>query len=584
MTDNLNRKLAAIMFADIVSYSRLMGSNEGEALKLLKDFENISKEIVERFNGLIIKKNGDQIFCEFTSTKNAVDASIQLQEKLNKYNDSRPKDFKLEVRIGIHIGDVVKREDGDIHGDGVNVAARIQPLASPGGICVSGAVSESLSSHPDYNIISKGEQELKNILRKHSIFQIKTGFETIEPSVSAINKGAKKSKLNKVYLGIGFLLCAVIGYVSYTKIYSDDARQELYRNFYFHFTSSENYIDHYYKDYGFGSYHYYDKEKFLVESVSDSLLEEIRSKVFAKISASFSNHDLAIDASFYKDERDVLDEFLFIKINKANEEELKALKVSTDKFSEIITKRIDYYNDKGLPDVLGRFFVYKLKDLDKNEEHLIMDRGATYGEQLWEAGGNVSWSVDQSTYEMDIKGVDKLVERIHEMCHYAINSSAYGDSRVGKVIELLDDDMVKIKMKRPGALKNKMRISSHRTYHWVKGGAENRIEDLNQLIEHMNKIDNETAWRHFQPTEPFDEAKAIIMRAEGIKQINFEIQQIKDNLKNNKYGERTSSDMDDMSYFMEVLETIDSIAIARITGSQTPVYRVRIGDNVLIAK
>ncbi len=394
MTDNLNRKLAAIMFADIVSYSRLMGSNEGEALKLLKDFENISAEIVKEYEGVIIKKNGDQIFCEFSSAINAVDASLKIQNELSKYNDSRPKDFKLEVRIGIHIGDVVKREDGDIHGDGVNVAARIQPLASPGGICVSGAVSDALSSHPDYNIISKGEQELKNILRKHSIFQIKTGFETIEPSVSAINKGAKKSKLNKIYLGIGFLLCAVIGYVSYTKIYSDDARQELYRNFYFHFTSSENYIDHYYKDYGFGSYHYYDKEKFLVESVSDSLLEEIRSKVFAKISASFSNHDLAIDASFYQDERDVLDEFLFIKINKANEEELKALKVSTDKFSEIITKRIDYYNDKGLPDVLGRFFVYKLKDLNKNEEYLIADRGSTRGEQLWEAKGNTNWSVE----------------------------------------------------------------------------------------------------------------------------------------------------------------------------------------------
>ena len=111
MTDNLNRKLAAIMFADIVSYSRLMGSDESEALKLLKYFETISKEIVEEYDGIIIKKNGDQIFCEFTSTKNAVDASIQLQEILNKYNDSRPKDFKLEVRIGIHIGDVVKRED-----------------------------------------------------------------------------------------------------------------------------------------------------------------------------------------------------------------------------------------------------------------------------------------------------------------------------------------------------------------------------------------------------------------------------------------------------------------------------------------
>ena len=128
MTDNkTNRKLAAIMFADIVSYSRLMGTNEGETLKLLRDFENISAEIVKEYEGVIIKKNGDEIFCEFTSSKNAVDGALKLQKELSKYNDSRPKDFKLEVRIGIHIGDVVKREDGDIHGNGVNVAARIQP-------------------------------------------------------------------------------------------------------------------------------------------------------------------------------------------------------------------------------------------------------------------------------------------------------------------------------------------------------------------------------------------------------------------------------------------------------------------------
>ena len=209
MTENTSRKLAAIMFADIVSYSRLMGSNEGEALKLLKDFENISAEIVNEYEGVIIKKNGDQIFCEFTSAKNAVDASLKIQRELSKYNDSRPKDFKLEVRIGIHIGDVVKREDGDIHGDGVNVAARIQPLASPGGICVSGAVSDALSSHPDYDVISKGEQELKNILHKHSIYQIKTGFETIEPVTS--KNAIKSSGFSKIIYGvIGVLILVII--------------------------------------------------------------------------------------------------------------------------------------------------------------------------------------------------------------------------------------------------------------------------------------------------------------------------------------------------------------------------------------
>ena len=214
MTENTSRKLAAIMFADIVSYSRLMGSNEEEALKLLKDFENISTEIVKEYEGIIIKKNGDQIFCEFSSAKNAVDASLKIQNELSKYNDSRPKDFKLEVRIGIHIGDVVKREDGDIHGDGVNVAARIQPLASPGGICVSGAVSDALSSHPDYDVISKGEQELRNILQKHSIFQVKTGYESIEP------KSNRQSSINarpNLYLYLIIAIMVIGGVLFYFK-------------------------------------------------------------------------------------------------------------------------------------------------------------------------------------------------------------------------------------------------------------------------------------------------------------------------------------------------------------------------------
>lgn len=129
-----------------------------------------------------------------------------------------PKDFKLEVRIGIHIGDVVKSEDGDIHGDGVNVAARIQPIASPGCICVSGSVSDALSSHPYYDVISKGEQELKNILQKHSIFQVKTGYETIEPHGS--KPGNVKSKNNyTLYLVLG--LVAIIGFLSIYNIFEN---------------------------------------------------------------------------------------------------------------------------------------------------------------------------------------------------------------------------------------------------------------------------------------------------------------------------------------------------------------------------
>ncbi len=391
------------------------------------------------------------------------------------------------------------------------------------------------------------------------------------------------TKVEKIGVPANILFIAFIFlFGHYTNWWGSISEDEQYRNFYLHFTSSEKYIDHYYKDYGFGSHHFYDKEKFEIESITDSLLKEIRSKVFSKTSSTFSNHDLTIDASFYENEQKILDEFLFIKISKANEEELEKLRISTDKFSQVLRKRIDYYNDKGLPDVLDRNFIYKVKDLEKNDEYLILDRGATWGDPLKEARGNISWSVDQDTYEINIIGVDKLVKRIHEMTSVVINNLTYGDFRVGKVIEILDDDMVKIKMKRPGILKNKMRISSHRTYHWVKGGAEDRIEDITQLLESIDKKDLRGVWEHYSSSGPFDEKKAKIRRDEGIKYLNFEIQTIKEKMENNAYDERTTSDMDDMSYFMEVIETIDSIAIARITGSKTPVYRVRIGDDVKI--
>ena len=206
MSDNKsNRKLAAIMFADIVSYSRLMGANETEAFKLVKDFDSISIPLVEKHDGKVIKKNGDQIFCEFSSVKNAVDASLLIQEKLHKYNDSRPVDFKLEVRIGIHIGDVIK-ENNDIFGDGVNVAARIQPLAAPGGISISGTVSEALSSHPEYKLVAKGEQELKNIVNKHSIYNVETGYETVDIARGPLNSPKSFSaKLFLLVLSVGAL-------------------------------------------------------------------------------------------------------------------------------------------------------------------------------------------------------------------------------------------------------------------------------------------------------------------------------------------------------------------------------------------
>ena len=91
------RKLAAIMFIDIVGYSRMMGLNEERTLKILKDFENIGSSLIKENDGSIIKKIGDELFCEFSSAKKAVDSALAIQNALQSYNDSRPKDFKLQV-------------------------------------------------------------------------------------------------------------------------------------------------------------------------------------------------------------------------------------------------------------------------------------------------------------------------------------------------------------------------------------------------------------------------------------------------------------------------------------------------------
>ena len=202
MSSKDKRKLAAIMFADIVGYSRMMASDEERTLELLKDFESICSPIISDNEGKIIKKVGDELFCEFSSAKEAVDCALSIQKSIQPFNDSRPKDFKLQVRIGIHIGDIVLR-DGDVFGDGVNVASRIQPFSNPGGICVSNAVRDALSSHPKYKLQVEGEQELKNIIEKHTLYSIKTGFE--EKNI-VVNKS--KNRFLNIFILLGLCIFA----------------------------------------------------------------------------------------------------------------------------------------------------------------------------------------------------------------------------------------------------------------------------------------------------------------------------------------------------------------------------------------
>jgi len=174
----MTRKLAAIMFTDIVGYSRMMGKDEEATIRLLEDYEDILSPTIDRHKGRILKKIGDGLFCEFSSAIDAVECSIEIQTLIRDYNQKKAKKNSMLVRIGIHVGDVIKK-DNDLFGDGVNVAARIEPLAPPGGIYISDSVHSAISSHPRFKIKIIGLTSLKNIEKQHHLYQILTGFESI---------------------------------------------------------------------------------------------------------------------------------------------------------------------------------------------------------------------------------------------------------------------------------------------------------------------------------------------------------------------------------------------------------------------
>src|SRR5450432_612253 len=130
------RRLSAIMFTDMVGYSAQTQTNEALALELLQEHRMILRPFFPKFGGREIETAGDAFFVEFDSAVEATLCAIEIQSSLHQRNFHEPSERKIQLRIGLHIGDVVYMDE-HVHGDGVNIAARMEPLASPGGICIS---------------------------------------------------------------------------------------------------------------------------------------------------------------------------------------------------------------------------------------------------------------------------------------------------------------------------------------------------------------------------------------------------------------------------------------------------------------
>src|ERR1700760_2945349 len=167
----LERKLVAILAADVAGYSRLMGIDEEGTLATLSSLRSITDKLIERHGGRICGTAGHSILAAFGSALAAVQCAVDIQNELARSNNDLEKDRRMQFRIGINVGDVMLK-DGDIFGDGVNIAARLEGLADPGGICISRGIHDHVMKKLPFEFEDLGEQSVKNIAQPVRVFRL----------------------------------------------------------------------------------------------------------------------------------------------------------------------------------------------------------------------------------------------------------------------------------------------------------------------------------------------------------------------------------------------------------------------------
>jgi TolB-like protein/class 3 adenylate cyclase/Tfp pilus assembly protein PilF len=206
------RKLAAILVADVVGYSRLAGADEDRTLARLRALRSdLIDPIISVHHGHIIKRTGDGSILEFRSVVDAVRCALEVQTGMVERNAGLPAEKRIEFRIGIHLGDVVEESDGDLMGDGVNIAARLEGVAKPGAICLSEQAYWQVKGRLDLKVTDLGATQLKNIAEPVHAYSIEVGKPAqAKPAMAAKPKLKRGAALAVIAAGYALLL-AVIG-------------------------------------------------------------------------------------------------------------------------------------------------------------------------------------------------------------------------------------------------------------------------------------------------------------------------------------------------------------------------------------
>jgi len=176
---SVERKLTAILNADVQGYSRLMGEDEVGTLRTLTTYREVTDSFIQQHRGRVVGTAGDSVLAEFASVVDAVQCAVEIQGELKVRNSELPPNRRMQFRIGINLGDVIVQGE-QIYGDGVNIAARLESLADGGGICISGTVHEHIKNKLTLEYEDLGEQTVKNIAEPVRVWRIK-----MEPEVAS---------------------------------------------------------------------------------------------------------------------------------------------------------------------------------------------------------------------------------------------------------------------------------------------------------------------------------------------------------------------------------------------------------------
>ena len=202
------RKLAAILAADVVGFSRLTGSDEEGTLARLRTlWSDLIDPTIAVHNGRVVKRTGDGSIIEFRSVVDAVRCAIEVQNGMVERNAGLPPERRIEFRIGIHLGDVVEESDGDLMGDGVNIAARLEGIAKPGAICLSEDAYRQVKSRLDLAVSDLGATQLKNIAEPVRVYSLEVGKSA---QAKPTKPAAPKQRSIFALLGAGIVALIVI--------------------------------------------------------------------------------------------------------------------------------------------------------------------------------------------------------------------------------------------------------------------------------------------------------------------------------------------------------------------------------------